>query len=77
MLDGPPLGVLLAPTSKLRAWLVKLQNNNAQGEYYLTDIVAMAVRDGITVHTVQPGQPWEVEGVNWNEPGSWFRQRAC
>ncbi len=57
-------GILLAPTKELRTWLGQLQNNNAQGEYYLTDIVAMAVRDGIAVHTVQPAHPWEVEGIN-------------
>ncbi len=57
-------GIMLAPTAKLRTWLGKLGNNNAQGEYYLTDIVAMAVQDGIAVHTVQPAQPWEVEGIN-------------
>lgn len=57
-------GILLAPTEKLRAWLARLKNDNAQGEYYLTDIVAMAVKEGVAVHTVQPGQPWEVEGVN-------------
>ncbi|MBU1424589.1 MAG: bifunctional UDP-N-acetylglucosamine diphosphorylase/glucosamine-1-phosphate N-acetyltransferase GlmU [Gammaproteobacteria bacterium] len=57
-------GILLAPTGEMRAWLGKLGNNNAQGEYYLTDIVAMAVQDGIAVHTVQPSQKWEVEGIN-------------
>jgi bifunctional UDP-N-acetylglucosamine pyrophosphorylase/glucosamine-1-phosphate N-acetyltransferase len=57
-------GILLAPTGKLRAWLSKLGNNNAQGEYYLTDIVAMAVQQGVAVHTVQPAQRWEVEGIN-------------
>jgi bifunctional UDP-N-acetylglucosamine pyrophosphorylase/glucosamine-1-phosphate N-acetyltransferase len=57
-------GILLAPTEKLRAWLGKLGNNNAQGEYYLTDIVAMAVQQGLAVHTVQPAQRWEVEGIN-------------
>ncbi|MBI4807935.1 MAG: bifunctional UDP-N-acetylglucosamine diphosphorylase/glucosamine-1-phosphate N-acetyltransferase GlmU [Nitrosomonadales bacterium] len=57
-------GILLAPTEKLRAWLGKLGNDNAQGEYYLTDIVAMAVRQGVAVHTVQPAQHWEVEGIN-------------
>ena len=57
-------GILLAPTKELRHWLGRLQNDNAQGEYYLTDIVAMAVRDGIPVHTVQPAHPWEVEGIN-------------
>lgn len=57
-------GILLAPTQRLREWLGKLGNNNAQGEYYLTDIVAMAVQDGLAVHTVQPKQRWEVEGIN-------------
>ncbi|MEK7811579.1 MAG: bifunctional UDP-N-acetylglucosamine diphosphorylase/glucosamine-1-phosphate N-acetyltransferase GlmU, partial [Pseudomonadota bacterium] len=57
-------GILLAPTQKLREWLSKLGNNNAQGEYYLTDIVAMAVADGIPVSTTQPAQRWEVEGIN-------------
>jgi bifunctional UDP-N-acetylglucosamine pyrophosphorylase/glucosamine-1-phosphate N-acetyltransferase len=57
-------GILLAPTLMLRAWLGKLGNNNAQGEYYLTDIVAMAVQQGLAVHTVQPAHQWEVEGIN-------------
>ncbi len=57
-------GILLAPTERLRAWLSNLGNNNAQGEYYLTDIVAMAVQEGIAVHTVQPAHAWEVEGIN-------------
>ncbi len=57
-------GILLAPTEKLRTWLSKLGNNNAQGEYYLTDIVEMAVQQGLTVHTVQPAHRWEVEGIN-------------
>jgi bifunctional UDP-N-acetylglucosamine pyrophosphorylase/glucosamine-1-phosphate N-acetyltransferase len=57
-------GILLAPTQKLREWLSKLGNNNAQGEYYLTDIVAMAVADGIPVSSTQPAQRWEVEGIN-------------
>ena len=57
-------GILLASTQQLRAWLARLQNNNAQREYYLTDIVAMAVAQGIPVHTVQPAHAWEVEGIN-------------
>jgi bifunctional UDP-N-acetylglucosamine pyrophosphorylase/glucosamine-1-phosphate N-acetyltransferase len=57
-------GILLAPTQRLREWLAKLQNNNAQGEYYLTDIVAMAVQQGVAVHTVQPAHEWEIHGVN-------------
>jgi bifunctional UDP-N-acetylglucosamine pyrophosphorylase/glucosamine-1-phosphate N-acetyltransferase len=57
-------GILLAPTKMLRGWLAKLQNNNSQGEYYLTDIVAMAVEQGVPVHTVQPSHEWEVHGIN-------------
>lgn len=57
-------GIMLVPTAKLRTWLGKLHNHNAQGEYYLTDIVGLAVAEGVAVHTVQPGQSWEVEGVN-------------
>src|SRR4030066_414946 len=57
-------GILLAPTGKLREWLANLQNNNSQGEYYLTDIVGMAVQQGIAVHTVQPAHEWEIHGIN-------------
>ncbi len=57
-------GILLAPTAKLRGWLSNLGNNNAQGEYYLTDIVAMAVQQGVAVRTAQPTHRWEVEGIN-------------
>ena len=57
-------GILAAPTRLLRNWLAKLQNNNAQGEYYLTDIVAMAVAQGVAVHAVQAAHAWEVMGVN-------------
>jgi len=57
-------GILLAPTKLLRGWLAKLQNNNSQGEYYLTDIVSMAVKQGVAVHTVQPANEWEIHGIN-------------
>ncbi|MBK9161371.1 MAG: bifunctional UDP-N-acetylglucosamine diphosphorylase/glucosamine-1-phosphate N-acetyltransferase GlmU [Nitrosomonadales bacterium] len=57
-------GILLAPTKMLRGWLASLSNDNAQSEYYLTDIVGMAVRQGIPVHTVQPAQEWEIHGIN-------------
>ena len=57
-------GIMLAPTQQLRGWLARLQNNNSQGEYYLTDIVSMAVQQGVAVHTVQPAQEWEIHGVN-------------
>ncbi|MBI3903933.1 MAG: bifunctional UDP-N-acetylglucosamine diphosphorylase/glucosamine-1-phosphate N-acetyltransferase GlmU [Nitrosomonadales bacterium] len=57
-------GIMAVPTRLLRTWLSRLSNNNAQGEYYLTDVVGMAVQEGIPVHTVQPVHQWEVEGVN-------------
>ncbi|MGC3962792.1 MAG: bifunctional UDP-N-acetylglucosamine diphosphorylase/glucosamine-1-phosphate N-acetyltransferase GlmU [Rhodocyclaceae bacterium] len=57
-------GILCAPVAQLRAWLGRLSNNNAQGEYYLTDIIAMAVADGVPVVAVQPAQAWETLGVN-------------
>jgi bifunctional UDP-N-acetylglucosamine pyrophosphorylase/glucosamine-1-phosphate N-acetyltransferase len=57
-------GILLAPTKMLRGWLAKLQNNNSQGEYYLTDIVSMAVQQGVALHTLQPAHEWEIHGIN-------------
>jgi len=57
-------GILAAPTAKLRVWLKDLRGNNAQGEYYLTDIVERAVADGVPIHTVQPADSWEILGVN-------------
>ncbi len=57
-------GIMVAPTVQLKRWLSALSNNNAQGEYYLTDIVAQAVADGVPVTSAQPGAVWEVAGVN-------------
>lgn len=57
-------GIMVAPTVQLKKWLSALSNNNAQGEYYLTDIVAQAVADGVSVTSAQPGAIWEVAGVN-------------
>ena len=57
-------GILIAPTIHLKNWLAKLSNNNAQGEYYLTDIIASAVADGVTVTSSQPAHAWETLGVN-------------
>jgi bifunctional UDP-N-acetylglucosamine pyrophosphorylase / glucosamine-1-phosphate N-acetyltransferase len=57
-------GIMVAPTAKLKQWLATLSNNNAQGEYYLTDIVARAVADGIPVVSAQPDAIWETLGVN-------------
>ena len=57
-------GIMVLPTSRLAGWLQRLSNDNAQGEYYLTDLVALAVADGVPVHTAQPAEEWEVAGVN-------------
>ncbi len=57
-------GILAVATRHLKQWIAELRNDNAQGEYYLTDIIALAVRDGVGVDTHQPGHEWEVLGVN-------------
>lgn len=57
-------GIMVAPTAPLKKWLAALSNNNAQGEYYLTDIVAQAVADGVAVTSAHPAAVWEVAGVN-------------
>ena len=57
-------GILVAPTEALARWLPTLGNRNAQGEYYLTDIVAMAVAEGLDVTTAHPDATWETDGVN-------------
>ncbi|HEY0858805.1 MAG TPA: bifunctional UDP-N-acetylglucosamine diphosphorylase/glucosamine-1-phosphate N-acetyltransferase GlmU [Albitalea sp.] len=57
-------GMMAAPTGALKGWLARLNNDNAQGEYYLTDVVAMAVADGVPVVATQPGSDTEVLGVN-------------
>ena len=57
-------GIMAVRASHLNAWLPRLQSDNAQQEYYLTDIIAMAINDGVDVSVVQPDQIWEVEGVN-------------
>lgn len=57
-------GMLAVSGERLQKWLAVLDNNNAQGEYYLTDIIAMAVREGVKVSTVTPLSVAEVMGVN-------------
>ena len=57
-------GVMLCPTDRLKGWLSNLSNDNAQGEYYLTDIIAMAVADDVTVHGIKADSPEEVMGIN-------------
>src|SRR5690606_21550229 len=57
-------GILAVPTDALLRWLPQLSNDNAQGEYYLTDIIGMAVTDGMPVHATHPSAAWETRGVN-------------
>jgi bifunctional UDP-N-acetylglucosamine pyrophosphorylase/glucosamine-1-phosphate N-acetyltransferase len=63
-IDEVNTGILVAPTGALARWLPGLGNSNAQGEYYLTDIVGLAVGEGMAVEAVHPDHAWEVEGVN-------------
>ncbi len=60
-------GIMLLPGTRLAAWLGRLSNRNAQGEYYLTDVIAMAIADGVHVEARAPAAPWEVMGVNTKE----------
>ncbi len=57
-------GIMALPTIHLEKWLNNLSTNNAQKEYYLTDIVHMAVKENVAITSEQPDFSWEVEGVN-------------
>lgn len=57
-------GILVAPTQALKKWLGQLANDNAQSEYYLTDVIGFAARDGIILGSAHPTDPWETLGVN-------------
>lgn len=57
-------GIMVAPGKELRDWLNAIDNDNAQGEYYLTDVVALAVADGVTVNGVKANEWVEVMGIN-------------
>jgi bifunctional UDP-N-acetylglucosamine pyrophosphorylase/glucosamine-1-phosphate N-acetyltransferase len=57
-------GIMVLPTARLAGWLSRLNNDNAQGEYYLTDLVALARADRVAVHAVKTGEAWETQGVN-------------
>lgn len=74
-------GVLAAPAKSLKKWLKQLKNNNAQGEYYLTDVNALAVADKATVKPLVTGNNVEVLGVNDKvqlaEVEAAYRQRAA
>ena len=57
-------GVTCCPAGKLKSWLGQLKNDNSQGEYYLTDILGMAVQEGVVVHGVKAENQVEVMGIN-------------
>lgn len=60
-------GIMVLPTARLSEWLSRLTNRNAQGEYYLTDVVALALANGVTVEAVQSAESWETFGINSRE----------
>ena len=57
-------GMMMMAGGDLKRWLSQLSNDNAQGEYYLTDVIAMAAAEGKRIQSAQPDTPVEVEGVN-------------
>jgi len=57
-------GIIVSPTAQLGTWLATLKNDNAQGEYYLTDVVERAIASGVAVLTSAPDDVWETLGVN-------------
>ena len=63
-IDEINTGILVAPTAQLKTWLASLSNHNAQGEYYLTDVIAQAVAVGVPVSAVVLADPDEALGVN-------------
>ena len=63
-IDEVNTGIMVLDGSRLKGWLDRLENANAQGEYYLTDIVGMAVADGLPVEAAPAADPLEVAGVN-------------
>ena len=74
-------GILAVSARHLKTWLPTLSSSNAQGEYYLTDIIAMAVQAGMAVNVAQPGNAFEVQGVNNRlqlaELERWYQSREA
>ncbi|MBW0148068.1 bifunctional UDP-N-acetylglucosamine diphosphorylase/glucosamine-1-phosphate N-acetyltransferase GlmU [Marinobacter arenosus] len=74
-------GILAVSANHLKAWLPALSNRNAQGEYYLTDIIAMAVDNNLSISVSQPADAFEVQGVNnrlqLSELERWYQRREA
>lgn len=74
-------GILAVSARHLKTWLPQLSSSNVQGEYYLTDIIAMAVQAGMTVKVAQPDNAFEVQGVNNRvqlaELERWYQSREA
>ncbi|MBZ0335338.1 bifunctional protein GlmU [Marinobacter sp. JH2] len=74
-------GILAVSARHLKSWLPTLSNSNAQGEYYLTDIIAMSVEHGLSVAVSQPQTAFEVQGVNNRlqlaELERWYQQQQA
>ena len=64
LIDEVNTGIMAVKGVRLTQWLDRLDNKNAQGEYYLTDIIEMAVNEGVLIETIQPDNEYEVQGVN-------------
>lgn len=63
-IDEINTGILAVKASLLKRWIARLDNKNAQGEFYLTDIVGMAAAEGVRINTANPSDIFEIEGVN-------------
>ncbi|WP_188858298.1 bifunctional UDP-N-acetylglucosamine diphosphorylase/glucosamine-1-phosphate N-acetyltransferase GlmU [Marinobacterium nitratireducens] len=74
-------GIMALPTRLLSEWLPLLSSNNAQGEYYLTDVIAMAAGEGVRVDAIQPEHEQEVQGVNNRQQQAelerWYQRREA
>lgn len=74
-------GILALPSAALHEWLPRLSANNAQGEYYLTDVIAMAAEEGMRVRAIQPDAEQEVQGVNNRQQLAqlerWYQQQRA
>ncbi|NVK43218.1 MAG: bifunctional UDP-N-acetylglucosamine diphosphorylase/glucosamine-1-phosphate N-acetyltransferase GlmU [Oceanospirillaceae bacterium] len=74
-------GILALPSRLLADWLPQLSSNNVQGEYYLTDVIAMAAAEGVRIEAIQPEHEQEVQGVNNRQQQSelerWYQRREA